>query len=345
MSSLSDALFDASSDPERIGECAAGWWPPEVVDALPELGSDRGLEAVRRWFLDRDPDGARFARVLRESLDQVLDGPRTMRYRYGDLRKTEKTHVGTIVEINLGKEFGLADGEEMDYRVAGLDVDCKYSMFTRGWELPLESLGHLVLLTWADDDRSMWSAGLWRVDPRLLGRGQGNRDRKRKMLKEGAEQIVWLWRDAELDENLLLHLPPATVALVFAHVGPRKGQQRVNELFRQVQKRIIRREVVLTVAQQKDGPRRARMAREPKQLGREGILVLGHYEWDVTVAQRLGLPVPSSGEWVSARVAPADTAGEGTFLAEELHWRLAESEEWVPPAPRVPRSKPLPAED
>ena len=62
---------------------------------------------MRTWLLERDPDDARFARVLRESLDQVLDGPRSGRFRYADLGKTEKTHVGTVVEISVVKEFNL----------------------------------------------------------------------------------------------------------------------------------------------------------------------------------------------------------------------------------------------
>jgi hypothetical protein len=309
-----------------------------VVEHIPDPDDDVALHEVAEWFLRQDPDGDRFATVLRESLDQVLDGPRTMRFRYSELRKTEKTHVGTIVEINLGKEFDLADGTQMDYCVAGHDVDCKYSMSLGGWELPLESLGHLVLLTWADDDTSRWAAGLWRVDPRHLGRGAGNRDRKKKMLVSGRERVRWLWRDAALSENLLLHLPAQVVEQIFQ---PRSGQQRINELFRLVQGRIIRRDVVLTVAQQKDGPRRARMAREAKYLGGEGIIVLGHYEWDVTVARSLGLPVPRSGEWVSARVAPTENEGPGTFLAESHWWRLAEPDEWVSAAPRVPRSRAL----
>lgn len=309
-----------------------------IAASIPETAEDRALREVAAWFLEKDPAGERFATVLRDSLDQVLDGPRTMRFRYSDLRKTEKTHVGTIVEINLGKEFDLADGVIMDYQVAGQEVDCKYSMFFGGWELPLESLGHLVLLTWADDDASRWSAGLWRVDPRHLGRGEGNRDRKKKMLKSGHEHVRWLWRDRALPENLLLHLPLPVLERVF---HPTSGQQRINELFRSVQGRIIRRDVILTVAQQKDGPRRARMAREEKYLGGEGIIVLGHYEWDVAVARALGLPVPRSGEWVSARVAPADGPGASTFEAERLWWRLAGPDEWVSAAPRVPRSRSL----
>ncbi len=190
----------------------------------------------------------------------------------------------------------------MDYLIAGVDVDCKYSMTLGGWELPVESMGHVVLLTWADDERSQWSVGLWRVDPAHLGKGAGNRDKKRKMLKSGQEQIAWLWHREKLDENLLLHLAPQIVKTIMSQ---KSGQQRINALFRTVQGRIIRREVVLTVAQQKDGPRRARMAREHKHLGREGILVLGHYEWDVEIAKALDLPEPQSGEWVSVRVCPA----------------------------------------
>lgn len=312
--------------------------PVEQAARRPEQDEDAALAEVAEWFLREDPTGERFSRVLRESLDQVLDGPRTMRFRYSELRKTEKTHVGTIVEINLGKEFNLEDGRLMDYRVAGHEVDCKYSMSFGGWELPLESVGHLVLLTWADDDASRWSAGLWRVDPAHLGHGAGNRDRKKKMLKSGQDRVRWLWRDHELPENLLLHLPPAVVDRIFRQTS---GQQRINELFRSVQRRIIRRDVVLTVAQQKDGPRRARMAREFRHLGREGILVLGHYEWDVDVARALGLPVPRSGEWVSARVAPADGPGPSTFEADGQWWRLADDDEWLAAAPRIPRSHPL----
>jgi len=330
-----ESLFDL---PESAMAPEGGPDVHTVVEHIPEPEDDLALQEVAELFLHEDPDGDRFATVLRDSLDQVLDGPRTRRFRYSELRKTEKTHVGTIVEINLGKEFDLADGLQMDYRVAGHDVDCKYSMSLGGWELPLESLGHLVLLTWADDDASRWAAGLWRVDPRHLGRGAGNRDRKKKMLVSGRERVRWLWRDAVLPANLLLHLPAQVVERIFQ---PRSGQQRINELFRLVQGRVIRRDVVLTVAQQKDGPRRARMAREAKNLGGEGIMVLGHYEWDVAVARALGIPVPRSGEWVSARVAPTDVGGRGTFHAEGHWWRLAGSDEWVSAAPRVPRSRAL----
>lgn len=303
-------------------------------------GHDEELRRISNWFLQHDLAGTRTMKVLRESLDQVLDGPRTGRFRYTDLRKTEKTHVGTIVEINLGKEFDLSDGTKMDYSISGIDVDCKYSMSMWGWEFPLESVGHLVLLTWADDSVSRWSAGLWRVNESHLQRG-GNRDKKRKMLKSGRDGIVWLWRDCPLDENLLLHLDPEETDAILSQ---RSGMQSLNELFRRVQQRIVRREVVLTVGQQKDSPRRARQTRERKHLGKEGIVVLGHYEWDVNVAARLNLPVPRSGEWVSARVVPDPGAVDWFFEVDGVRWRLATGADAVVTAPVIPRSRALSTE-
>jgi Restriction endonuclease NaeI len=331
------------------GLCASRWWVGVVGTIVLSLPSERQdqseddqLERVAAWIGAQDVDGRRIAEVMRESIDQVLDGPRTGRFRYEDLRKTEKTHVGTIVEINLGKEFDLADGDATDYRIAGVEVDCKYSMKDGGWELPIESLGHIVLLLWADDMQSCWSAGLWRVDESHLGRGEGNRDRKRKMVRSGRDQIRWLWQREPLDENLLLHLSGEDLEAIFRHVGRRDGQKRINELFRRVQGRIVRREVVLTVARQKDGPRRARMAREQRQLGREGIVVLGHYAWDVAVATELGLPVPRSGEWIAVRVFPVDeSSARAKFLADEVWWAIAASDEVSPPAPAIPRSRSL----
>ena len=74
--------------------------------------------------------------ALRDAIDQLLDGERTGRWDWYTLRKTEKTHMGTIVEIRLHNEFDFDDGEAMDYRIAGIDVDCKFSQSVGGWELP-----------------------------------------------------------------------------------------------------------------------------------------------------------------------------------------------------------------
>lgn len=61
-------------------------------------------------LMSRDPDGARISKVLRRTYDMVLDGQHTGRYRWDQLYKTEKTHFGTLVEINLQHEFGFYGG-------------------------------------------------------------------------------------------------------------------------------------------------------------------------------------------------------------------------------------------
>lgn len=68
-----------------------------------------------------DPSGARTGYAIREALDQIYDGQRTGRWDYTQLMKTEKTHVGTLVEIWLQREFGFDDGDELDYLIAGVD--------------------------------------------------------------------------------------------------------------------------------------------------------------------------------------------------------------------------------
>lgn len=121
---------------------------------------DSELERVLSELLGLDPSGGRLADVLRATLDQLYDGQHTGRYRFDQLYKTEKTHMGTMVEINLQREFRFSDGSSTDYRIAGIDVDCKYSMRPGGWTLPPEAIGHLALLVSADDN-----AAEWRGDP------------------------------------------------------------------------------------------------------------------------------------------------------------------------------------
>ena len=124
---------------------------------------DPELSAVEAELYRLDPTGAQVARVLRDTLDQIYDGQHTGRWNYNQLYKTEKTHVGTLVEINLHRQFGFADGTATDYRIAGIEVDCKYSMTYGGWELPPEAIDHICLLITANDRRSSWAAGLIRV--------------------------------------------------------------------------------------------------------------------------------------------------------------------------------------
>lgn len=298
-------------------------------------GPDPELGKVYEHIKALDPTGRRFARVLRDTIDQLLNGEATGRYDWKTLFKTEKTHAGTLVEINLQREFKFMDGNAMDYQIADVEVDCKYSQQFGGWMIPPEAVGHLCLLAWADDYRSLWSVGLIRIRNEWLNTGN-NRDLKLTIKAEHRDKICWLWRDEELPENVLLHMDAADRDAVFAAGS---GQQRLNELFRRVQRRRIGRNVVRTVAQQKDYMKRVRGNGGCRSaLKPEGILIMGDYASHREIAGQLGLPLPEEGEFVSARVVPAgshhDDAARVSLDGRE--WVLARPDDAIEPAPALP---------
>ncbi|MEU6273595.1 NaeI family type II restriction endonuclease [Streptomyces populi] len=306
-----------------------------VAAPNPAAGVDPELDLVYDRVKALDPTGQRFARVFRDTIDQLLNGEVTGRYDWKTLFKTEKTHAGTLVEINLQREFRFADGDAMDYQIAGIDVDCKYSQQFGGWMIPPEAMGHLCLLAWADDYKSRWSIGLVRIRHEWLNSGN-NRDLKHTIKAEHRDKIRWLWLDELLPENVLLHMGAADRDAVFASDS---GQRRLNELFRRAQRRRIGRNVVRTVAQQKDYMKRVRgNGGSRSALKAEGILIMGDYASHREIAGRLGLPLPEEGEFVSARVVTAKPHhGDIPYVSlDGKQWVLPQPEEPIEPAPTLP---------
>ena len=309
---------------------------------VPSDDADRGLNAVEAELYRLDPTGDQVAMVLRDTLDQLYDGQRTGRWKYDQLHKTEKTYMGTLVEINLHRQFGFGDGDATDYRIADIEVDCKYSMTYGGWELPPEAIDHLCLLITANDEAGSWSAGLIRVREEYL-RNRRNRDSKRQLSTAGRSHARQLWtQHGHLAENTFLHMDPRDRERIFsatARRGTQHGQAKTNELFRTVQRRIIRRAEVATVAQQDDFMKRARGNGGARSaLQPEGILVLGHQDNDPLVAAALGLPVPRKGEFVSARVVPAHQGRNNPVaVIGGQRWTLARPGDPPGPAPEIPR--------
>lgn len=297
--------------------------------------ADPELERVASELLRLDPDGSRTAQVLRDTLDQLYDGQRTGRYRWGQLHKTEKTHCGTLVEINLHREFGFEDGDVLDYRIAGIEVDCKYSQSLGRWMIPPEARNQLCLVGWASDDESVWSLGLVRASDGLLTAG-ANRDRKVNLNPDGQRRIRWLFSRAPLPPNILLHLPRPTVDRIMAM---RHGTQRLNELFRVALGQRVGRAVVATLARQKDYMKRVRKNGGSRTaLKPEGIIILGQYSAHGTIAEALGVPVPGRGESVAVRVTPAAAPGPGVAAIEGRLWRVASAADPIVLAPELPET-------
>lgn len=301
---------------------------PPLLDSS-ALTDDPELRAVADELISGDPDGVKIARVLRRTYDMLLDGQHTGRYRWDQLYKTEKTHFGTLVEINLQREFGFADGVAMDFAICGIDVDCKYSQDLADWMIPPEALGNIILGLWASDDLGKWSLGLVRARDHLLTSSRGNRDLKRRLSAAGKAAVTWLFRDYELLENALLRIPAADVQQIFTCSA--YGTKRVDMLFRLAQKRVISRAVVATVAQQEDYMKRIRgNGGSRSSLRPEGIVIIGQYDSHRRIAQALAIPVPGPGESVSVRLA------RRTPHHAELPFVTLSGDDWVVAQPEDP---------
>jgi hypothetical protein len=237
------------------------------------------------------------------------------------------------VEINLQREFKFEDGTTLDYKIAGAEVDCKYSQALGGWMVPPEAQGHLCLLVWADDLASKWSTGIVRITPDRLNTG-GNRDRKATLNQQGRADINWLFDHAPLQPNVLLQLDRAKVDRIMSLTS---GVKKVNELFRVAQRMRVGRAVVATVGEQVDYMRRIRYNGGARgYLQPEGIVILGQYQSHVAVANALQIPTPGPGESVSVRVHPATATGPGVAEINGQLWRVANASDPVVPAPTVP---------
>ncbi|MBM7169056.1 NaeI family type II restriction endonuclease [Streptomyces sp. G44] len=326
----------------------------ELPGPAPGVCDDPELMLVREHLLSLDPEGERFARVLRRTIDQLLDGEHTGRFDWNELHKTEKTHAGTLVEINLLREFQFASGADLDYSIEGIEVDCKFSQKLYGWMIPPEALDEICLVVWADDHQSLWSAGLLRANrSKLTTSGtltkKGNRDGKFQLTKKHHSLVTWLWHKAPLEENLLLHIDPETQkAILNAGAGSRRsaGQAKLNELFLRVQKRRVNRTVVRTLAQQKDYMKRVRYNGGSRdKLRKRGILICGDYPNHQAVATQLGLPVPREGENVSVRVVEAKPhhVGQPRVRLEGRDWVVAGADDPEEMAPLLPETKKKPS--
>jgi len=318
-----------------VGSPLADW----SVDPL-EGETDPELIEVFRAFREADPLGERIGKLMRRTLDQLYDGQRTGRYSWEQLHKTERTHYGTLFEINLRREFDDVidepdEKQKLDYRVAGIDVDCKFSQRMNGWMIPPEAVGHLLVVGFANDRASEFAFGVVRASAQHCNTGN-NRDAKVTLNQAGRDAVRWIERPGDLPPNVLLQCDGETVSAIFA---PRSGQKRVNELLRRVSGTRIGRNVIATVAQQDDFMKRVRANGGARTaLRAEGIVILGgDYEKHRIAAAQLGAEVPRPGELVSVRIVRASAGDPLTTELDGSEWRLAtECDAWVDVAPDVP---------
>lgn len=234
---------------------------------------------------------------LRRALDEVIDGPRTGRFSVAQLEKTEKTYIGTKVEILLRHALQLERGEKLDNRIAGHEVDTKFSI-SSDWMIPKEAIGEICLLVTVDDNRSVCAMGLLRTTDEHLRPGK-NQDSKKGISAAGKQRIRWLLKEEPISLNILLHLPKDIRTAI---LSPRSGRGRVEALFTHVTNQVLPRSVVLQVIRLPGDP--LKRAREAKaNLLAKGIKVMcAAYREDRDAMMDLGYKDLSDSDWLSVRV-------------------------------------------
>jgi hypothetical protein len=272
----------------------APYWLEEEMTLLQDPvippASDQALIQVG-YFLTSKPDllGV-LGRAIRKSFDEVIDAPRTGRYRVEQLEKTEKTYIGTKVEIVLRTELGLERGKRLDNLILGHEVDTKFTIGST-WMIPREAIGELCLLVTGDDNTGSCAMGILRMEPTVLTNG-ANQDGKKSVSALGKAQITWLAR-GPMPRNFMLDLPAAARDEIMSAPN---GVQAIRALFRNATGRLIPRSVIEQVAQQKDYGRRAREAKDV--LAAEGIQVLcAKYEREQIA--RHGFSEFNNDDWLS----------------------------------------------
>lgn len=236
--------------------------------------------------------------LLREAMDDVMRTPQTGRRLYEDLEKTEKTYIGTRVEIEIRSLFYLPRGK-LDVYINGLDVDIKFTI-GNNWMMPLEVVDHPCFLVAADEVAARCYFGLFFADEALLTKG-ANRDQKRSVSADGFAHVMWLLKAHPLPPNFWRDIPADVANRIAAQPS---GNKRVMALFREVQDFPIPRSVIDATARQKDFMRRVRAdgGRGTRDLlRREGIVLLSG-AYDSQLIEALGMKPISRDSFISHKL-------------------------------------------
>jgi hypothetical protein len=236
--------------------------------------------------------------LIRQAIDEVIDTVRTGRVHTRELEKTEKTYIGTKVEILVRNYFRLLKGIldlKID-KIDGLDVDVKNTLGDN-WMIPREAVGKPCILVASDELRRTCYFGIFVAHPSNLTLGV-NQDKKRSVSSAGFANIHWILIDVAYPPSLWSRIGDERTHRIMRGLS---GNERVEALFREVQGIPVHRDIVQSVAQQKDYMKRLRKnggARD--KLAREQIAILsGLYDRPIIAALKLGDVSPD--EFISFR--------------------------------------------
>jgi hypothetical protein len=239
---------------------------------------DDAIHAVRTYIERRCGDERAapedfFGLLARQALDEVIDGPRTGRWDIEQLSKTEKTYIGTKIEIVVRSALEVPCGARTDCTIDGVETDVKWSKSYGGWMIGPENVGEVCLGICTNGAQTELSVGL--VIPyfeRLTG--SSNRDDKRSLTRESITRHVnWIVHEAEFPQNFVAQLSDDTRRHIFEG---ETAQERVRRLALALSGKFIPRQAFETVAMKPDGDPIRRLRRDRyNDNGLEGVQLLG----------------------------------------------------------------------
>jgi hypothetical protein len=241
--------------------------------------------------------------LFRSAIDEVIDTRRTNRFTIAELEKTEKTYIGTKIEILLRNWLKIPRGAKLDLQINGHEVDIKNTIAST-WTIPPEAIGHVCILLRCDESKALCWVGLIRIVEEILNLGK-NRDGKSTITADALKKsALWILAGEPYPPTFWSEDMEEVRQRVMQHRG---GTERLVELFKSVQRRPISRSIVEAIAQQGDSLKRLRRnggARD--RLAKEGIAILWGQR-DRNLIAQLELGAVSRGEFISVSATNDET--------------------------------------
>lgn len=273
-----------------------------MIDPDAERLGDVIVDRLRRHR--KTPETA-FRDLIRQSLDEVIDGPRTQRWEVGQLESTEKTYIGTKIEILVRAELRANRGTSLDCQIDDLEFDVKWSL-TGKWMIGPENVDKLCLGVATLESGRVFSVGTFRATQATLSPGR-NRDKKAQLSAEAWRgNVRWLVQGAHLPDTFIAKLDPETRKHIFAGSS---AQERVRLLANLVRGVPIPREAFETVAGNKHDP--MRRLRQDKLKGAPlGEVTLLSTKYGKQILASLGFDDLPKDHWIAVPTSELSGRGE-----------------------------------
>lgn len=243
--------------------------------------------------------------LFRTAIDEVIDAPRTNRFTLAEIEQTEKTYLGTKVEILLRSYLKLPKGKEkLDLCINGVDCDIKNTM-RDNWSIPKENVNLPAVLLRQNDTKARCDIGVGIMRDHYL-RDVPNDDSKRGLKAAHFADIWWILKDHQYPVNFWEVLPTDTKKAI---LGAGKATARITKLFDLLRKTPISRTQIQAIGQELDYMNRIRRnggARD--HLAPRGIAILWG-KGDRKLIAQLGLGSLYDDEFISYEATdPAEIA-------------------------------------